>query len=209
MGQKNNHNRIHQLADELADSGVDVTASAVRLAMDNREPYSKIARELEEWRKARPPAQPITDAPVLEDVEKTLNSVLHVIWHAGAIEARAELQRIRSAAQHEAAVLKGLLADATQEIATLENDNNYHMRKLEELSEALQKSEAALSQRETEATSLRQHATDMSQQQRSLVEKVERLSARAAAAETELRLIRPHAMGARDRFDESTPPPEH
>lgn len=209
MEKARNRNRIHEIADELAEVGAQVTASAVRQAMDNREPYSKIARELDDWRKAHPPAPPKADAPVLEDVEKTLSSVLHVIWHAGAIEARSELQRIRHEAQQETAALKTQLADSVQEIVTLENDNNFHLRKLEELSEALQKSEATLSQHETEATSLRQHTADLSQQHRALVEKVERLSARAAAAETELRLNRSHAVTTRERFDENLPPPEH
>lgn len=197
-----NGNRIQEIADELANSGAEVTASAVRQAMDHRESYSKIFRELEAWKKSRPVQAKAVDAPVLEDVETTLKSVMHVIWHAGAIEARAELQRLRDEAERESVQLRRDLADSLQEVASLENDVAFHTRKLDELSTSLQKAEAALTTRETEASALRQHVADISQQQRMLIEKVERLASRAAAAETELRNARGITTQSREIFDE-------
>jgi len=204
-----NGSRIQEIAEELARSGAEVTASAVRQAMDHRESYSKIFRELEAWKKSRPAQIKAIDAPVLDDVETTLKSVMHVIWHAGAIEARAELQRLRDEAEHESVQLRRDLADSLQEVASLENDVAFHTRKLDEMSAALQKAEATLTLRETETGALRQHVSEIAQQQRTLIEKVERLASRAATAETELRNARGITTQIRDVFEEDDHPSPH
>ena len=204
-----NGSRIQEIAEELASSGAEVTASAVRQAMDHRESYSKIFRELEAWKKSRPAQIKAIDAPVLDDVETTLKSVMHVIWHAGAIEARAELQRLREAAEGESVQLRHDLADSLQEVASLENDVAFHTRKLDEMSASLQKAEATLTLRETETGALRQHVSEIAQQQRTLIEKVERLASRAATAETELRNARGITTQIRDVFEEDDHPSPH
>ena len=202
-------NRIHEIANQLAKEGIEVTASAIRQAMDDRESYSKIFHVLEEWKRThvRPPL--LLDAPVLEDVETTLKNVMHVIWHAGAIEARAELQRLRADAQHSAADLRRDLADALLEVSSLENDVSFHSRKLEELSVLLQKTEAVLTTRDTEVNVLRQQLNEITQQQRGMVDRIERLATRAGSAEAAVRNKPRLTSHTHEAFDEDEPNPAH
>lgn len=199
--------RIQEIAAQLSADGAEVTVTAVRQTMDGRESYSKVFHALEEWKLTRPRPPLLVDAPVLEDVEETLKSVLHVIWHAGAIEARAELQRLRAEAQHAVVELRRDLDDALQEISRLENDVAFHARKLDEQSISLQKAEAALTTRETEVGALRQQLTETSQQQRNLIDRIERLATRAATAETALRNNRQVQPHTHEAFDQNGPTP--
>lgn len=199
--------RIQEIAAQLSADGAEVTVTAIRQVLDGRESYSKVFHALEEWKltRARPPL--LVDAPVLEDVEETLKSVLHVIWHAGAVEARAELQRLRAEAQRSVIELRHSLEDALQEISRLENDVAFHARKLDEQNISLQKSEAALTTRETEVSALRQQLSETSQQQRNLIDRIERLATRAATAETALRNNRQTQTHTHEAFDQNGPTP--
>ena len=202
-------NRIKEIASQLSKEGIDVSTSSVRQMMEGRESYSKIYHDLAEWRQNRPKVNAEPEAPVLDNVENTMSSVMQVIWNAASVQARADIHKLREMLKSQAEVLQRDLGDALAEISRLENENQYQANKIEELSIGLQESEANVSSRETEMSTLRKHYDDIIRRERDLVNRIEELAARAAAAEAELRIVRPRKMHISEGVEGETLPPSH
>jgi chromosome segregation ATPase len=182
--------RIFEIADNLLQRGAAVSPSAVRQAMDNREPYSKVARDLEQWRGEHESHRAVPDVAMLDDVEGTLKSVMEIVWRAAVIQARGEIRNLRDSISAHTSDLESRLNDAIAEIARLENENQFQGRQLDDVTGQLQRAEAALTSRETESATLREQFQELRRRERELQDKVESLATRVGSAETEVRTMR-------------------
>jgi DNA repair exonuclease SbcCD ATPase subunit len=179
MGRKALHTpeQVFAAADQLANEGQEVTASALLTALGGGS-LTTIYRHLEAWEANRKD----TPRPATIEMPEAVSTAFAQAWQAAAREAGKEIASIREKADTEVKEARKRYEEALGNIERLEAEANEDAGRLEALATRLAERENALQEAATEKAALAATVEQMRQQIEAQQKELERVHAELMAS---------------------------
>jgi chromosome segregation ATPase len=178
MGRKQMHTQeeVFEVADRLAASGQEVTATLLRDELGGGS-LTTIYRHLDAWSTSKKSAPPV----VMEQPE-SVKAAFVAIWQAVTNEAAKEIAAVRQKADADVKLATKLRDEAVTAIGQLEAEAESDAAKIEALEQRIVEQLDALSAAAVEAAALRAGSEQMTQQIEAQTAELERVHAEHEAA---------------------------
>lgn len=178
MGRKATHTQeqVFEVADRLAASGQEVTATVLRDELGGGS-LTTIYKHLDAWTASKK-----TAPPVIMEQPESVKAAFAAIWQAVTNEAAKEIGAIRQKADAEVKMATKLRDEAVNAIAQLEAEAEADAAKIEALERRIAEQQSALNDAAVEAAALRAGSEQMTQQIEAQTAELERVHADHEAA---------------------------
>lgn len=174
--------QVHQVADELAQQGINPTQMAVRKQLGGGS-FSTIGEALKSWRAMRDTNAQLSEVIIPAEIGERAELLVAQIWEVAQSIANERLQNERKALEHKEILMRAEIEEMTAVVIALEDEQEKALAELERTQALLDDSngqknslQAELAEIRTERTHLNDKLADRENHSKELEKRVSELT---------------------------------
>lgn len=202
--------QVHQVADELAQQGINPTQMAVRKQLGGGS-FSTIGEALKSWRVMRDTNAQLAEVIIPAEIGERAELLVAQIWEIAQNIANERLQNDRKALEHKETLVRAEIEELTAVVVALEDEQEKTLGELERTQALLDDSnrqkdslQAELAEVRTECTQLNDKLADRENHNKELEKRVSELTDENKSMVAEIARLSSRNQFKQDEIDRLT-----